>query len=272
MIAMEYKLICLDIDGTLLDDRKNVPVPVKESLQRASGRGVQVALISGRMPAGVEAVERELGIPCIKACSAGTYILVGDQCISSKYLMPRVMLEIYREYAVKNQIPLWIFQERNWFVTDTDQYVEREIEIIRYKPEVVDAEQLSIQWEKKGLGPNKLLFAADADMIQKIRRDMEEQNLLDVDFACSAENFLEISPKGATKGRALMTICENLDISLENTIAFGDQELDISMIETAGVGIAMGNAIEELKERADFVTKTNNDAGIAYALDYYLTE
>ena len=57
-----------------------------------------------------------------------------------------------------------------------------------------------------------------------------------------------------------------------DSIAFGDQELDISMIEAAGVGIAMGNAIQELKEKADFITKTNNEAGIAYALEYYFKE
>ena len=59
-----------------------------------------------------------------------------------------------------------------------------------------------------------------------------------------------------------------MGISREEVIAFGDQELDISMLEAAGMGVAMGNAIDELKEKADFVTKTNNEAGIAYALEH----
>jgi len=61
-----------------------------------------------------------------------------------------------------------------------------------------------------------------------------------------------------------------MNINLEETIAFGDQELDIPMLEKAGFGIAMGNAIEEVKTKADFVTKTNNEAGIAYALEHFL--
>ena len=70
---MSYKLICLDVDGTLLNDEKRVPEPVRESLKRAHDRGIQIALVTGRMPAATELVERELSIPCIKACNAGTF-------------------------------------------------------------------------------------------------------------------------------------------------------------------------------------------------------
>ena len=95
-------------------------------------------------------------------------------------------------------------------------------------------------------------------------------DLPDVDMARSSENYLEIFPKGVTKGEALAAVCGKLNIKLEEAIAFGDQELDIPMLKKAGVGVAMGNAIEEVKEAADFVTKSNNDAGIAYALETYL--
>lgn len=269
---MKYELICVDIDGTLLTDDKKMLPSARESLQRAHRMGMQIALISGRMPAGVEAIEKEINVPCIKACNAGTYIVMDGQCISSESLLPGIMIELYKEIAVKNHLPLWIFQERKWYVTDMDQYIEREIEIIRYVPEVVDPERLGEQWNREHTGPNKLLFAADPEMIQKIHQELKEMDLPQIDVACSADTFLEIFPRGMTKGKALEIICEKLGISLKETIAFGDQELDIPMIDAAGVGIAMGNAIEELKARADFVTKSNNEDGIAYALEHYLTE
>lgn len=269
---MKYKLICVDIDGTLLNDEKKMPVPVRDSLRRASGMGMKIALISGRMPVGVEAIEEELGFPCIKACNAGTYILLEDQCISSEHLMPGIMREIYRELAAKNNLPLWIFQERKWFVTGIDQYIEREIEIIRCQPEIVDPEYLADQFEQKKTGPSKLLLAADADTIRRLQGEIEGRQMPDIDIACSADTFLEIFPKGVTKGKALSVICRKLGINPEDTIAFGDHELDIPMIEAAGVGIAMGNAIDELKERADIVTRSNNNAGIACILDRYLSD
>lgn len=267
-----YKLICADIDGTLLNDAKELLPQVKESLRNAAKKGIHIALASGRMPAGVEAVEEELGMPCIKICNAGTYIILGEQCISMKTLLPETVESIYFDIAKKNHLPLWIFQEKEWYVTDIDHYIEREIKIVRYQPEVVSVEKMARQWEEENSGPNKLLIAADPEIIEAVHQEMADKNWPDIDMACSSNTYLEIFPRGVTKGTALSAVCDRLNISLEDTIAFGDHELDIPMIEKAGVGIAMGNAIDELKEQADFVTKTNNAAGIAYALEYYLAE
>lgn len=268
---MKYKLICVDVDGTLLNDEKKIPELVKGSLKKASGMGIRIALVTGRMPAGADLVERELSVPCIiKACNAGTYILLGDQCIHTEYMMPRVMREIYTEFALKNNLPLWIFQGRKWYVTDIDSYVKHEIEIIQCEPEVVKLDHLAQSWEEEGTGPNKLLLAGNTEKIRRIEEMMKEMGLPEVDVARSSENYLEIFPKGVTKGEALVTVCEKLDIKLEETIAFGDEELDVPMIRKAGVGIAMGNAPDKVKEAADHVTKSNNDAGIACALEKYL--
>ena len=124
------------------------------------------------------------------------------------------------------------------FVWSLDEFVEREIGIIRYQPEIVDVRSLTQQWEQEGTGANKLLVAANPEMIQEIHREMTERNWSDVDFACSSSCFVEISPKGINKGRALATVCEKLGIDLSETIAFGDQELDIPMVEIVGLGIA----------------------------------
>lgn len=269
---MKYQLVCIDIDGTLLNDEKKLLPQVKKSIRDAVEKGIQVALISGRMPAGVDSIEKELGVRCVKVCNAGTYIILNDQCIHTEHLLPSTMKSIFREIAKKNQIPLWIFQERKWFVTDMDRYIQREIEIIQYQPEIVDAENLADLWEKEDKGPSKLLVAADPKLIQEIHEDMKKRNWPDIDVACSADTFLEIFPKGTTKRTALAAVCSKLNIDLKNTIAIGDQELDIPMIEAAGAGVAMGNAIEALKEKADFVTKSNNEAGVAYALDHYLNQ
>ena len=269
---MKYQLVCVDIDGTLLDDHKMLLPKVRESLRDAAQKGVQIALVSGRMPAGVDNIEKELGIECIKVCNAGTYIVLGDRCISSQYLLPSTMKSIYLEIAKRDHLPLWIFQDRKWFVTDVDSYIEREIEIIRYQPEIVDAASLADRWEEEGAGPSKLLLAANPEKITEIAREIKDHDWKDIDIACSADVFLEIFPKGVTKGTAITTLCEKLDIPIERAIAFGDHELDLPMIQAAGVGVAMGNAIEELKEAADFVTKTNNEAGVAYALEHYLSE
>lgn len=267
---MKYKLICADIDGTLLDDNKKLLPEVRSSLRKAAEKGVKIALVSGRMPAGISSIEEELGVECVKACNAGTYILQGSQCISSMYLEPEIMKDFYRNIAGREKIPLWIFRENQWFVTDIDEYIEQEIKIIRHRPGIADIEKLADQWAGEETGPNKLLVAARPEVIRRIQKEIKKQKRRDIDIACSADTFLEVFPKGVTKGTALMKICDRLNIDAAETIAFGDHELDIPMIEAAGLGIAMGNAIDKLKARADFVTKSNNEAGIAYALERYL--
>ncbi len=264
------KLICLDIDGTVLNDKKEVLPAVRKAVREASDMGVRIALASGRMPAGVDLVEKELGVECVKICNAGTYVVLGDQCISAHTLLPRTMLAVYQDIADKNQVPLWIFQERKWFVTKMDPYIEREISIVQYRPQVVDARMLANQWEAEKTGPNKLLIAAAPEKLRVIYEQMKQQAIADIDIACSSESLLEIFPKGVTKATALIKICEKLKIDLSDTAAIGDQELDIPMIEAAGIGIAMGNAIDALKQKADFVTKTNNEAGVAHAIWHFL--
>ncbi len=262
--------MCIDIDGTLVTDDSRIPVQVIESLSNAASRGIKIALVSGRMPAGVYKIERDLGIECIKVCNAGTYILMGEHCISAQFLPTRVVPYIYREFTEKRKIPLWIFQEKDWYVTSADKFVEKEAKIVSYQPTVVEIGQLMDQWERDGKGPNKLLVAADEELTPIIFQEMEACGSQEFDMARSAATYIEIFPRGVDKGKALHIICRALNIGIEETIAIGDQELDIPMIEVAGLGIAMGNAIPELKEKADFVTKTNNEAGIAYALERYL--
>ncbi|MBO5056122.1 MAG: HAD family hydrolase [Lachnospiraceae bacterium] len=268
---MKYRLLCIDIDGTLLDDSKQIPEQVIKAIQRAAGLGLKVALITGRMPAATDFIAKELQIPCIYACNAGTYILEDDKCISVQYMAADTMEELYNVIK-KYEIPLWIFRGRKWYVTGMDDFVKEEIELIHYVPEIEDAEMLAAKWRKEKTGPNKVLIGAMPETVQKIYAELKSINRQDIDMACSSEYFLEIFPKGMNKGKALMLICEKEGIRREETIAFGDQELDIPMLEAAGIGVAMGNAIEELKQKADFITKTNNEAGIAYALDYYLNQ
>ena len=265
---MKYRLLCIDMDGTLLDDNKNIAKKTVDAIRKASRMGIKIALVTGRMPDVSDPAVKILQVPCILACNAGTYILENGQCISEENLSLETMQSIY-QVTEKYGVPLWILRRRERFVTKIDAYVKTEMELVHLKPEVVSVEELSARWAEEKAGPNKVLAGAAPEVIKKIQAQIRAERK-EVDAACSAESYLEIFPKGMDKGKALGIICRKLGIKKEETIAFGDEELDIPMIEAAGTGVAMGNAIEALKAKADFVTKTNNEAGIAAALEYYL--
>lgn len=263
------RLICIDIDGTLLNDAKEVLPEVKKAVKRQCEKGRKIALVSGRMPCAVEQVEKQLGTGCIKICNAGTFMIMDGVCVKEEAMSTRTMRQLYTDAAKKHHVPLWIYQGYKWYVTRTDSFVEKEAGIIKNRPEVVDLYELAENWDKAGIKPNKFLIAAAEKKTGEIQKELERWKDRAFDVARSSGNYLEIFPKNVDKGRAVASLCAILNIGTENTAAIGDHELDIPMIETAGIGIAMGNAIQALKEKADFVTLTNNEAGVAYALDNY---
>ncbi len=264
---LRYRLLCIDVDGTLLSDDKKIAPEDIAAIRGASAQGIKTAFITGRMPAAMEGIVRQLEIPCILACNAGTYIIKEDQCIHTEYLSVESMIEIHQQVE-KFQIPLWIFREKQWYVTAKDSYVKTEEQLIDHAAVVMSVEELADQWEREQTGPNKLLVGSDPATVQKVYAVLKARK--DVDMACSSENFLEIFPKGMNKGKALQLICAKESIAVEETVAFGDQELDIPMLEAAGTAVAMGNAIPALKQKADYITKTNNEAGVAWAIRHLL--
>lgn len=265
------RLLCLDLDGTLLNDHKEIDPRDVEAVQKAAADGVTIALITGRMPAATENIVKTLQVSCILACNAGTYILEKGSCIYSEYLPLEVMQKVYG-VAQEHELPLWIFRHEDWMVTDLDEAVEKEIRTIRHMPQIMNYQNLENEWAAAKKAPNKLLIGANPSKVQEIYAILQEMNVDEMDMACSAPNFLEIFPKGMNKGRALRMICKEKGIALKETMAFGDQELDLPMIEAAYIGIAMENGIPEIKEAARFVTKSNNDAGVAYGIAKYLPE
>ena len=269
--GIHCKLICIDIDGTLLNDAKEVLPEVKKAVKRQYEKGRKIALVSGRMPCAVLQVERELGIDCIKVCNAGTFIIVDGLCVKEEVMPTHIMGQLYTNMAQKYQVPLWVFQGYKWYVTRTDSFVEKESDIIKYQPDVVNPYELAETWNKAGIKPNKFLIAAEEKKTGEIQTELERWENRTFDVARSSENYLEIFPGNVNKGKAVASLCAILNIGTENVVAIGDHELDIPMIETAGIGIAMGNAIQALKEKADYVTLANNEAGVAHALDDYCT-
>ena len=183
-------------------------------------------------------------------------------CVKEEVLSTHIMRQLYTDLAQKHHVPLWVFQGYKWYVSRTDSFVEKETDIIKYKPDVVNLYELAENWDKAGI-------TAKEKKTDEIQTELERWKNRMFQTARSSGNYLEIFPKNVDKGKAVVSLCAIFNIGTENVVAIGDHELDIPMIETAGIGIAMGNAIQELKEKADFVTLTNNEAGVAHALNDY---
>lgn len=264
---MRYSLICMDIDGTLLTDTQDIAAEVKAALARAVERGTRLALVSMRYPSGINMIERQLGLDCIKAAYAGAYIYDDKGAIYSKRLDYDTTAQIC-ETAYSAGANCWFYTDKEWSAAKTDSWVETESTIVRRRPAFRNTAELERRW-REGLTPNKMLIAADNSVLKQVFNTLTLK-AVPVEKGWSSDHYLEIMPRGIDKGTALERICEIYSIPIIETIAFGDQDTDIPLIKKAGIGVAMGNGIAELKACADLVTRSNNEAGIAYALKQIL--
>lgn len=260
---IKYKLLCTDLDGTLLTEKKKIKRQDVDALRKAAKEGAMIALVTNRMPAATEPVEKMLGISCIWACNGGTCIMEAGKNIHAEYIPVETMHGIWESIKMLG-ISLWLYRDEQWFVTVRNEAVEIEEKVIGCKAETVPVETLLSKWERERKGANELIFVDTSELVKKAYNLIKECQ--DIDVIPSSPGYMEVLPKGVNKGTAVRVICKKKGIGREETIAFGDHRMDIPMLEAAGVGIAMGNAINELKMKADFITKTNEEAGIAWAL------
>ncbi|MBM7643309.1 Cof subfamily protein (haloacid dehalogenase superfamily) [Streptococcus loxodontisalivarius] len=217
------------------------------------------------------AISLELGDNPI-ACYNGALIIKGDsegfQTLIQHGMLVSDLKAIYnfirREFP---QISLNLYSNASWMVENIDQWGEIEAAITHEVPDLVDFRELI---EDPDFVTHKLLLIADAQNIKFCLEELDNLPLEDVSFYLSKDNYLEMTSKSVSKENALLEITKHYQLDLTETMAIGDNFNDIPMLEKAGIGVAMGNAPQEVKEAADYVTDDNDNHGISKALDDYV--
>ncbi|WP_270221872.1 sugar-phosphatase [Kosakonia cowanii] len=267
---MAIKLIAIDMDGTLLLPDHTISPAVKNAIAAARERGINVVLTTGRPYAGVHSYMKELhmereGDYCI------TYNGALVQNASDGSTVAQTTLS-YDDYLYLEQLSRDVGShfhalDRNTLYTanrDISPYTVHESFVATIPLVFCEAEKMDPQTQflkVMMIDEPTILDQAIARIPQEVK---EKYTVLK-----SAPYFLEILHKSVTKGTGVKALADVLNIKPEEIMAIGDQENDIAMIEFAGVGVAMENAIPSVKEAADFVTKTNLEDGVAYAIEKF---
>jgi len=259
-----YKLIALDLDGTLLDDFGIVPEANKEYIRKAMDCGVQVALCSGRSYISLARFENMLGLDkpgCYGICFNGgiVYDAFNKEIISDIRMSREVALELaklIKSLAEGLELGLAIY-------TGDDLYVEHASEDINSYASKSRIELTVLEsFSEITQDVTKLVAKGENSLLQVLYGKM----LGLVDGRCqmffTATNLLEFIPLESGKGRGLHILAEKLGIPINETMAVGDQVNDIDMIQAAGLGVAVANAVDEVKAVAGYVTRTDNNAGV----------
>lgn len=266
---MKYKLIAFDIDDTLLNREKKVTPRTKAALMNAQENGLKLCVASGRLPYGVRPYAEELDV----LSHGGYYLgfnggavlnskneLIGSTYLDSKYIEP--VYDILRPTNVTTMVHKGdvIYADRK-----QNAYTHIESDVIGLPLNLVDDIARFVDWDI-----HKMLISGEPDELKSLETKLKDSFGSEVDIYLSAPWFLEIMPKGINKGLGLELVCRDMGITMDEVIAFGDSFNDIPMIQMAGTGVAMGNAEDELKANADFITDDCDNDGIAAALEKIL--
>ena len=260
------QLLVSDVDGTLLDtDRRLAPATVRAARELADA-GIRLALASSRPPRGMVQFVLPLGLSSPMAGFNGAQIVTTDlDGLVERPLDAAVVAPLVGSLRSAD-VDVWAFQGSRWLVEHPDgARVEHHAADVGYRPDVVD--DLLVTLLGDGAPATKVVgVSEDHDAVAAARTLVVERLGGRVAASCSQPVYLDVTDPGATKGAALLALCDLLDVSPGATAAIGDGANDVTMFAAAGLGIAMGNAPSSVRDAADVVTGTNGDDGWAAAV------
>lgn len=261
-----YKLIAIDIDDTLINDDKEVLPSTQKALEQAVAKDVVVTLATGRAYASAQAVARQTGlnVPIITYQGALIKNLMDEAVLYERYVPLDAARKLY-DYCIEHDLHLQTYIDDKLYAREENQ------KLIDYCKLNGTPYYVEPDFAKMIEQPTpKMLIIDDPLYLDDLIPVLRELLGSEVHITKSKPHFLEIMHHEGTKGHALTYLAKHFNCELSETIAIGDSWNDHEMLEAAGLGVAMGNAIEALKNIADYVTLSNNEDGIKHVIDKFV--
>lgn len=271
--ALPYSIIALDLDGTLTNSEKNITPRTFDALMKAQREGVRLVLASGRPTFGIAALANQLQLAdyggYVLSYNGGRIIDWCEKTVIFSQVVDQKLVPILYDFAEKAQLPIVTYLPEAILASKNEgEYLAEEARI-NGMPVVVAQNFVEEAMQIAG-GSTKFLIPGEPELLIQLELEMKAALSEQMEVFRSAPFFLELPPKGIDKAQSLQRLLTHLGLERESLMAFGDGFNDLSMIQFAGQGVAMANAVEEVKSIADFVTTSNEEDGIAHALEQLL--
>lgn len=267
---MKYKLLVLDIDGTLTNTKKEITDRTKSALIKAQELGVKLVLASGRPTYGIRPLAEELRLSefggYILSFNGGCIVECATDLITHEKRLNKNILPHFQQIAKKKNFALVSFDESS-IITETpdNEYVQKEAFLNK-----MPVRQVDDFLEAMNFSPSKCLMMGEPTRLALLEKEMHNTYGGQIGVYRSEPYFLELVPLNTDKAKSLDMLVNDLKITKNEVIAVGDGFNDLSMIEYAGLGVAMANAQEPVKACADYVTLSNDEDGVAHLIEKYI--
>lgn len=238
------QLIALDMDGTLLQDNHEVSSANRAAIVEAKAIGIHIVLSTGRSIMTCKDYAEDLGLNTYLVTVNGSEVWDSQGNLLEQNLLDKSLVEMMWGLRTEHNTGYWaISSEKIWrgeFPEDISSY----------------------NWLKFGFD------IEDDEVREKIHHHLSQHEQLEV--SNSSPTNLEVNAVGINKANALKKVCSRIGITMDNVMAMGDSMNDIIMIQEAGIGVAMGNAQQKVKDAADWITTSNNEDGVAQAIERFV--
>ncbi|WP_064609620.1 sugar-phosphatase [Photobacterium sp. J15] len=265
-----YKLVALDMDGTLLNSQKEISERTKQAIKQAREKGVQVVLASGRPLEGLTNYLTELGMTSNEDYALSYNASLVQRVESKEIIHRQIMLgsDAKNIASLGRDLGAYVhaFSPTRGLITpENNTYTQHESTINGVPVTEIDFAELDCNEEII-----KVMMVADPEIlsaaIEKLPASLYEQYTI----VQSAPFFLELMNPNSNKGAGVAKLAEHLNIDASEVICMGDAGNDHHMLKYAGLGVAMGNATEDTKALADHITATNDDDGVAQVIETFI--
>ncbi|MDE6655374.1 MAG: Cof-type HAD-IIB family hydrolase [Anaeroplasmataceae bacterium] len=264
------KLCTIDLDGTLFDHQKRISDENKLAIKTAKENGCKIVIATGRPYNGVLPVLKELDL-----ISDSDYVICYNgakvfntktmELIFSTTISGKVVKELYIE-SKRLKTYFHAFKKNEDLITDVhNPYTDVEVKLNKIVDHIVDFNTMDEHEEFL-----KCMMVGEGLSVDEAMKNLNPKYYEAYSVVRSAPIFLEFLNKTTNKGSALEALASYLNINIEETMAIGDAGNDLAMIEKAGLGVAMENSFPEVKKVANFITTSNEDSGVAKALNQFV--
>ena len=271
----EIKLVAMDLDNTLLDSNKQISKHTENVLKEAIRQGVYIVPATGRIFKSIPGFLRNIkGVRYALCCNGATvYDQEEDQIIYTNHLSKDTtfaLFDILEKYHCTHDIYQngQGYMESRYLNHLSDYKVSGHLLNLVLETRL-PVDDLREHIKKHPLGIEKIsAFFDDMDEREAAREELIKQNIASV--ASALDNNIELNQFGCDKGDGLTQLAKHLGLRMDEVMACGDAGNDTMMIKAAGIGVVMENGREDLKQIADFITKTNDEDGVAYAIEKFV--
>lgn len=263
---MTIRLVALDVDGTLVDTDMVVSPRVRAAIDAAQAQGVILTLATGRGPRSIAPFVQDLGFSAPQICYQGglVYDVVQAQ-ILHRATLPAALVHEAIAWAQRAQVDISVYIDGQVYLESLrhprafyDRWFGLPIHQVPDLAAVVTHD------------PEKVLFTAEPPAADEIHQALTRHFGDRLQVVRTHELFVELVPNGSSKGQALAWLAQRYSIDRQQVMAVGDSENDLSMVAWAGLGVAMGNAVPDVKAVADWIAPPVQEDGAAVALEQFV--